>query len=245
MKGVKMITVNDWVKPYVESLFKRRGYNPEKEEVFDIVEEQWTDWKRLVVQSGLNSDKNLADDVAYEFSTKRVVGGAGRIFEHFADFVLGKPKQVREFIEDKYRVKSNVKCQNCDGRGVVIVPITQTVDGEDRTSNRAFKCECEASVAYSSLQMASPQMLEWAKRKIGEDNQRLYEWSRINGLDESNPAEYRSRWAGLFTRVTNKNRPRLISNESNRSIPHDTNGTRQIESRGVLREDYAFAESGW
>lgn len=62
-------------------------------------------------------------------------------------------------------------------------------------------------------------MLEWAKRKIGEDNQRLYEWSRINGLDESKPAEYRSRWAGIFTRVTNKNRPRLISNESKRPIP--------------------------
>jgi len=245
MKEVKMVTVNDWVKPYVESLFKKRGYSPEKEEVFDVVEEQWTDWKRLLVQSGLNSDKNLADDVAYEFATKRVIGGAARIFEHFADFVLGKPKQVRESIEDKYRVKSNVKCQRCDGRGVVIVPITQTIDGEDRTSQRAFKCECEASMAYASLQMATPEMLDYAKRKNGEENQRLYEWSRANGLDESNPPEYRSRWAGLFTLATNKNRPRLTAIESGRTKPHDTNGTRQIESRGVLQEEYAIAESGW
>jgi hypothetical protein len=33
--------------------------------------------------------------------------------------------------------------------------------------------------------------------------------------------------------------------ESGRTKSQDTNGMQQIESRGVLQEEYAIAESGW
>lgn len=211
-----MIQVNGWAQDYVNLLFKNRGFDPEKEEVFEVIETQWENWKRLLVQSGLNADKSLADDVAYEFSTKRVIGGAPRIFEHFADFVLGKPKQVREFEAAKYTVRENVRCDFCDGRGVVMIPMTRERDGITQTHDKAFKCECEASMPYSSLILASAEMLEFARRSIKARNRELSTWAEANGLDESRPAEFRRRWAKMFTAKSifsdsNKNTPRFNS----------------------------------
>ena len=195
-----MIHVNGWVKDYVNSLFKSRGYDPEKEEVFDVIENQWDNWKRLMVQSGLNADKGVAEDVAYEFSTKRVMGGASRIFEHFADYVLSKPKKVREFESAKYVIRENVRCDICEGRGVVMIPVKEiTRAGLERTEERGYKCECEAAIPYSSIPAASPEMLGFACREVRRRDQELAGWSAANGLDESDPVEYRRQWAQLFS----------------------------------------------
>ena len=225
-----MIYVNGWVKDYVNALFKSRGYDPEKEEVFETIENQWENWKRLMVQSGLNADKGVAEDVAYEFSTKRVMGGASRIFEHFADYVLSKPKKVREFEAAKYTVRENVQCDICEGRGVVMIPVTCTAkDGIERTEKRGYKCECEASIPYSSITMASPDMLDLACKEVRLRDQELSAWSAANGLDESDPAEYRRQWARMFSAKplfanSAKDRPR-----TGRDKPAEESTTRERE----------------
>ena len=203
------ITVNAWVNDYVYRLFQDRGFRA-NEEITDLVEDQWSNWKRLMVKSGLNADQAMADDVAFEFSTKRVMGGANRIYEHFADFVLGKPAivtTVHERETDKYKPRQ-VACNYCDGRGVVMVPMERYRDDELRRDLRAFKCACEASAPYAGITPATEEMLAWAKKELGIQRQRLYEWSRQFGLDESNPAEFKRQWCAMFRKPEPKKTPK-------------------------------------
>lgn len=174
------IVVNSFVRHYVEQVFINKGYDPVlDEEVSKTFEAQWDHWKRFMVQSGLNADERLADDVAYEFATKRLVGGAARIFEHFAEFHRNRPKAVaeREFAVQK--VYESESCQYCDGFGCVSVP----VEFKGKTSRRSHACVCSNALKYAGVPVATSDMLRYVLREQRQREEHLRMWCEARGLD--------------------------------------------------------------
>lgn len=174
------IVVNSFVRGFVEQVFINKGYDPVlDEEVSKTFEAQWDHWKRFMVQSGLNADERLADDVAYEFATKRLVGGAARIFEHFAEFHRNRPKAVaeREFAVQK--VYESESCQYCDGLGCVSVP----VEYKGKTSNRSHACVCGNALKYAGVPVATGEMLRYVLRQQRQREENLRAWCEARGLD--------------------------------------------------------------
>lgn len=174
------IVVNSFVRSYVEQIFVNKGYDPVlDEEVSKTFEAQWDHWKRFMVQSGLNADELLADDVAYEFATKRLVGGAARIFEHFAEFYKNRPKAVaaREF--ETQKCYESETCQYCDGIGCVSVP----VEYKGQTSNRSCACVCNNALKYAGVPVATGEMLRYVLQKQRQREVDLRMWCEARGLD--------------------------------------------------------------
>lgn len=187
-----------WAMEYIKALFWARGYDPETDDNAKVIESQWPNWKRLLVQTGLMRDQVTAEDVAYEFSKVIVRGSAARIFEHFADFVQKRPQPVREFEAAKYSLKSNVGCEFCDGRGVVMIPVSFTRRNQEVHDRRAYRCTCEAAGPYVSLIQASDEMLKFARCELGQRREQLCQWSKAYGLNEDNPEEYRRGWTKVM-----------------------------------------------
>ena len=174
------IVVNSFVRSFVEQIFINKGYDPVlDEEVSKTFEAQWDHWKRFMVQAGLNADEHFAENVAYEFATKRLVGGAARIFEHFADFVRNRPKAVAEHEIANQKGYESEECQYCDGIGCVSVP----VEYKGQTSNRSFACVCNNALKYAGIQVASSEMLRYVLQKQRQREEDLRMWCEARGLD--------------------------------------------------------------
>jgi hypothetical protein len=174
------IVVNSFVRGYVEQIFINKGYDPVlDEEISKTFEAQWDHWKRFMVQAGLNADEHFAENVAYEFATKRLVGGAARIFEHFADFVRNRPKAVAQHEIANQKGYESEECQYCDGIGCVSVP----VEYKEQTSNRSFACVCNNALKYAGVQVANSEMLRYVLQKQRQREQHLLMWCEARGLD--------------------------------------------------------------
>ena len=120
------IQVNSWVYDYIEQLFVNRGYDPGDEEVEKVINAQQDNWNRFMVQKGLNKDEVLARDVAYEFSQKKLVTGAAKIFEQFAEFVASRPRAISDNEtknQNDLQHEGFEKCEVCEGKGAVSVPV--------------------------------------------------------------------------------------------------------------------------
>ena len=184
------IKVETWVATYVQQLFIQRGYDPNADDaaaaVFDA---QWDNWKRLIVKTGLNNDRGMADDVAFEFSSKRVVGGAARIYETFADFVCGRPQPVREFQEARDHSKED--CDTCGNIGVIMV---ETARGQ-----HAYGCRCMNAIKYAGIPKATPDQLAQAWREQREEADRLRTWAMDRGMDyDGNLDDFRANFRRWF-----------------------------------------------
>ena len=174
------IVVNLFVRHYVEQIFVNKGYDPVlDEEVAKTFEAQWDHWKRFMVQSGLNADELLAENVAYEFATKRLVGGSARIFEHFAEFVKNRPKAVADHEFATQKGYESEECQYCEGIGAVVLPVVH----KDVTSDRAFACVCNNALKFSGVPTANSVALRYVLRRQREQEERLRMWCEARGLD--------------------------------------------------------------
>ncbi|CAB5207056.1 hypothetical protein UFOVP184_20 [uncultured Caudovirales phage] len=168
------VTVNDWVAEYVTQLFVNRGYDPSADEAAEnIVATQWPNWKRLIVKTGLNSDRQLAEDVAFEFASKRVQGGAARIYEFFADYVSGRPQPIREYQEER-----NLAGEDCDTCGNLGVIMAETSRGQC-----AFGCRCMNAMKYAGIPKASDDQLRSAWQDRRREADRLRSWALERGIE--------------------------------------------------------------
>ena len=173
------IKPDPWVGPYVNRLFTTRGVSVE--EASEMIGLQWDNWKRLLAETGLMQSQKAANEVAYAFSQTRVVGGAGRIFEHFAAFVKQGTSAVREFHEERSAIPAGYSCDACEGMGVVMVPMENMKTGE--INDKAFSCTCDVGrVKFGGVPAALPEMLEFARRKNREEVNRLNHFLHSRGV---------------------------------------------------------------
>lgn len=196
------IKVNNWCGEYVRQLFINRGYDPVGDEkVADLIANQWEHWKRLLVKSGLNADRGLADEVAFGFAIKVVKGGPGRLLEAFAEFVLGRPQEVRE-AEQKQASEDHEDCEICERLGLVrFERVWVNSDGVEQVSGRSYRCRCRNSKKYPALPIATPQMLQEAINTVRRERDSAYNWCRINLIDPDATAEERAKqWRRWFVR---------------------------------------------
>lgn len=177
-----------WANPFVQGLFSQRGFNPLSEEISGLIEGQWSNWKRLLIDSGLAHDRETAEQIAYKFASHKVIGGAGRIFENFAEFLNSKPKAVREFEESRYLAPVDSGCEICEGEGVVMAPV---VNREGRQKNAAFGCSCQLGrTRYGGIPAATPEILEWKQGKNRAEREKDREYQKGLGLDPDKPVGF-------------------------------------------------------
>lgn len=186
-----MITVNDWVIDYIDKIYERRGFN-----LAEITSSTWfplqvEGWKRLVVKTGINADKNMADDIAFEFAAIPCYK-AERVYEEFAVFVSKRPRSVRVHQEQKHMDSLVWKpCGICGGLGVLIVPVTRTKGGQTINMASTFRCECANSLKYLGVEQASPEMMTWGRKQERIADERHAEWIRLQGGDITRDSETR------------------------------------------------------
>lgn len=172
--------VPDWTLGYVKRLFSQRGYNATEDAVIELIEGQWHNWKRLLLETGLCHDRQTAEDTAFKFSTHKVIGGAGRIFENFAEYVQGKPKPVREFEESRFSSDSQ-GCELCEGQGVIMAEV---VNREGRIKNAAFGCSCDRGrTIYGGIPQAAPEILDWRRSQVRTEKTLAMEYLKKVGCD--------------------------------------------------------------
>ena len=215
------ITVNGWVRQFIFQLFINRGYSPDDEAVQPLLDSQWDHWKRLMVKSGLNADQLLAEEIAFEFNCKAFKGGAGRIFEHFAEFIAGRPKPVRE--KEYVQHITGIFCQDCEDRGYVGVPMVSVKTGI--STEKIHRCHCLNGVKYAAFPMATPQILDDVARYREQESKRLNQWLIDRGIPVGPDAEFRKgfrRWVdaqggltGIFKPVCQalKSKPAAVNEE--------------------------------
>jgi len=175
----------DWVNGYIRRLFSQRGYNATEDSILNLIEGQWPSWKRLLIESGLCHDRQLAEDVAYKFSLHKVIGNAGKIFENFAEFVNCKPKEIREFEESRYNDQAPEDCDLCDGLGIIMAEV---VNREGRVKNAAFGCRCQKGrVVYGGVMPATEEIIECARLQRRLKATREIEYLRSLDIDPHKP----------------------------------------------------------
>jgi hypothetical protein len=221
------IKTEPWVRGWVQSLFSQRGIPLDDSQ--EIIGLQWENWKRLLFENGLIQNQRLASQVAYSFSTHRVIGGAGRIFEHFAAFIAEKPAELREEAEARYEIPDGHKCRICDNLGVVMVPVVRHKDGEIRRTKKAFACTCEIGKnRYSGLIMINSEIADarLAEEKIEFRN--ACDWLESRGLPRKPTfAEF---WQNLLKRDQPKaSKIRPEQNEQRLSLQAYYNGDERSE----------------
>lgn len=126
------IQVNSWVNEYVRGIFIIRGYDPSEEDTNKVFELQYDNWKRLMVKSGLNKDETLANEVAFEFSCKRLTGNVGKVFEQFAEFVNSRPRAVianEVAHQHDFKQAGLEACDVCESFGMVSIPMMEDGNG--------------------------------------------------------------------------------------------------------------------
>lgn len=188
----------DWVNGYIRRLFSQRGYNATEDSILNLIEGQWPSWKRLLIESGLCHDRQLAEDVAYKFSLHKVIGNAGKIFENFAEFVNCKPKEIREFEESRYNDQAPEDCDLCDGLGIIMAEV---VNREGRVKNAAFGCRCQKGrVVYGGVMPATEEIIECARLQRRQKATREIEYLRSLDIDPHKPFRFRD----LFRSITKK-----------------------------------------
>lgn len=189
-----------WANPFVQGLFSQRGFNPLSEEISGLIEGQWSNWKRLLIDSGLAHDRETAEQIAYKFASRKVIGGAGRIFENFADFVNSKPREVREFEESRFSQPVESGCEICEGTGTVRYPVSKR-DG--RTEFCRFGCTCLLGrTRFGGIPAATPEVMAWARHQNGIELTKAREYLKSLGFDPDKPPTFSE-----FNRVLQR-RPR-------------------------------------
>lgn len=168
------ITVNDWVNDYVTLIFMNRGFDPSSDKaVTALIDSQWDNWKRLMVKSGLNSDRVLADNTAFDFASKRVTGGAAGIFPAFSALVTGLPTPEDTPITNRYYDKED--CDICGNAGVVMVATNR--------GKCAFGCQCMNAIKYAGTPKASDAQLDQSLRERRMELDRLRTWAFDRGIE--------------------------------------------------------------
>ncbi len=183
------IDVKEWVRDYVLSLYKSKGYDPANVAVAKIIEDSRNDWRRFMVKSGLNADQFLADEVAFEFRCKKLIGGAGHLFENFADFVNSRPRAVRE-VEFQQQT-TQVECDICCGKGY------EYVEGVSRTGEvkeTPFRCTCFHGTKYASLNPMTPAMQNWVLQNRQAQSMTAERWCRDRGIETSSRSKFFPTW---------------------------------------------------
>lgn len=184
-----MITVNDWVIDYIDKIYERRGFNMAEITSTTWFELQVEGWKRLVVKTGINSDKNMADDIAFEFAAIACYKPE-RVYEEFAEFVSKRPRSVRVHQEQKHMDSLKWKpCGICGGLGVLIVPVTCTKGGKTTSMTSTFRCECINSLKYLGVEQASPEMMTWGRQQERIADEKHANWIKLQGGDITRDSE--------------------------------------------------------
>jgi hypothetical protein len=184
-----VIQVNGWVIGYIEQLYLQRGF-----EIDALMELAWfplqlENWKRLLVKTGLNADELMAIDVAFEFSAVTCYKPE-RLYEEFAAHMSKRPRAVREHQESKASDSLGWRpCGTCGGIGAIIAPIHQTKDGVTRAGTSTFRCDCPNSIRYSSIPMASPDMMQWSREQERLQDRRTANWYADLGGDVTRDSE--------------------------------------------------------
>jgi hypothetical protein len=184
------VTVNDWVNDYVTTIFLNRGFDPvDDKSVAALIDSQWDNWKRLMVKSGLNADRTLADDTAFEFASKRVTGGAAGIFPAFSALATGLP--TPEIVPESNRAYDKEDCDTCGNVGVIMVA---TARGQV-----SFGCKCMNAIKYAGIPKATPDQLAQAWREQREEADRLRTWAMDRGMDyDGNLDDFRANFRRWF-----------------------------------------------
>lgn len=197
------IKVNPWVADYVKQLFINRGWNPEADEdVALVIANQWEHWKRLMVQTGLNADGPLAEDLAYGFALKEIRGGPGRVLEVFAKYVQGRPKEVleKEYVRQTTEEKEN--CETCNGSGLIYLKVSRRrpYDNPEIVEER-YRCSCRNGLKYQFMRAPSQTQLQEALRQSRMELDQAYHWCREHGIDPDGTVEEKAtQWRQWFTR---------------------------------------------
>lgn len=195
MKDNDPWNVPEWTLGYVKRLFSQRGYNATEDAIIELIEGQWHNWKRLLLETGLCHDRQTAEDTAFKFSTHKVIGGAGRIFENFADYLQSKPQPVRELEENRTSVAG---CELCENTGVIMAEV---VNREGRIKNAAFGCHCEKGrTCFAGITQATAGVIENRKWQIANQNQNDRDYLQGLGFDPDKPLRFRD----LFRSITKK-----------------------------------------
>lgn len=227
------IKPDPWVSPYVNRLFTSRGVGVE--EAKELIDLQWDNWKRLLADCGLLQNQKAANDVAYAFAQTRVIGGAGRIFEHFAAFVKDKPQAVREFYEERATIAEGKPCDICECMGIVMIPMENLKTGE--VNDKAFSCSCSVGrVKFGGVPAASPEMLDYARRKNAEEAKRLGQYMHNRGV------AHRSSFTSMFAKINDHLRGKKQSEmNAKRELVH----AQQSEEESSLLIYENGDERGW
>lgn len=201
------LEVEVWVKDFVFALFAKRGYVDSESKA--VVNAQWDNWKRLMIESGLAQNKKAADEAAWEFAFSEIKGGKGKIFEAFASFLAKKPSSVREMEESRQQVPQGFSCRVCDGMGVVMREVVRTSDG--RLKNAAFACTCDIGrLRYGGLQMIDSDIADEIRAGQKKEFALACNWLEERGMSkETTFAEF---WRNLRlnTPIKRNTRPEAI-----------------------------------
>lgn len=207
MIGFAELEVEEWVKDFVFALFAKRGYVDSESKA--VVNAQWDNWKRLMIESGLAQNKKAADEAAWEFAFSEIKGGKGKIFEAFASFLAKKPSSVREMEEARQQVPQGFSCRVCDGMGVVMREVVRTSDG--RLKNAAFACTCDIGrLRYGGLQMIDSDIADEIRAGQKKEFALACNWLEERGMSkETTFAEF---WRNLRlnTPIKRNTRPEAI-----------------------------------
>lgn len=233
MSEIMDIQVEEWVHGYIAMIFAKRGYIDSDSKV--ILKAQMPDWIRLMVESGLAQNKKAADQVAYDFSFVDIKGGKGKIFEAFASFLNKEPASVREFYEERATVAESKPCDICETMGIVMIPMENIKTGE--VNDKAFSCSCSVGrVKFGGVPAASPEMLDYARRKNAEEAKRLGQYMHNRGV------AHRSSFTSMFVKINDHLRGKK-QNEMNarRELVH----AQQSEEESSLLIYENGDERGW
>jgi len=226
-----MITVNDWVIDYIDKIYERRGFD-----MAEITSSSWfalqvEGWKRLVVKTGINSDKNMADDIAFEFAAIACYKPE-RVYEEFAEFVAKRPRSIRVHQEQKHMDSLEWKpCGICGGLGVLIVPVTCTKNNQVTERTSTYRCECTNSLKYLGIDQASPEMIFWGRQQERIADEKHAEWIKLLGGDITRDSEKKLLSIARAALRKYKNVTPFSSNASDkRSVVIQENSQNQMEA---------------
>lgn len=202
------------VLAFCAEVMRAKGYDPihdmDAGDIFVIQRKYWID---LFQKYRLEVSEDRRNDLLNGFAKRAFIGGAGKVFEAFAAYVVSRASQDQQGPD--WTNTGNADCGYCENRGIVSnVPVMSETGRFDGVRLYSFACVCDRGRAFGGMPIASDWMLQFAARRSGQERERLRQWRRDNDCDEDTRtrfiAKYRiwlEKQGGTVSMFRNANAP--------------------------------------
>lgn len=180
-----------------------------KESIKEVMDAQIQEWERMLEETGLSQDENLAKKYRERFYTQKMYGPF-TVYGEFCKFIINHPRIREEHYEEKAAYLERHDCDVCEGSGVLMVPVTSTKTGE--IHNKAFKCTCDfGRIKFGGLPEASPDMMRWRSDENRRENDRARRYLQSVGIDPDQKFTFRE-MLNRLKRIEPKPQKQVLNN---------------------------------